>query len=203
MTENADTPQVQEPAADADSSLSSNPATEAKAGETQQQPAADDGAAKTDEQSGAPIEYKFTHPVEGAEFDSAVVDAFTEVVSGHKISQEAAQDILGKMTQVINERQVGALEALRSGWRDELAQDKEIGGDKLAESMATARKSFQQFGGDDALKLLDESGLGDHPAIVRMFYKVGKAISEDTFVAAGNSPGQQTNPAKIMYPNMN
>ena len=33
------------------------------------------------------------------------------------------------------------------------------------------------------VRVLEESGLGNHPEVIRVFYRAGKAISEDRFVA--------------------
>jgi hypothetical protein len=45
--------------------------------------------------------------------------------------------------------------------------------------------------------------LGNHPEVVKLAFKVGKAISEDGFVS-GSPKGNTTNdPAKKLFPNMN
>jgi hypothetical protein len=50
--------------------------------------------------------------------------------------------------------------------------------------------------------LLNESGLGNHPEIIRAFYRAGKAISEDGFVAGGHKATDKGD-AKRLYPNSN
>ena len=78
--------------------------------------------------------------------------------------------------------------------------DAEIGGDKLPENLAVARKALETFGTPELKALLNESGLGNHPEVIRFFYRSGKAISEDR-VIRGGAAGQPTDPAKRMFPN--
>lgn len=205
MSENENTAQQNQETANAESSQTADvQATAAQAAEQQQQPNATEKPAESAEaDEPEPIKYEFKHPEEGAEFNPKVADKFAEVAGKHQISQEAAQEIMASMSQTLNEVQAEALTALRGQWREQVIADQEIGGDKLNESLATAKKALTQFGGDEMLQLLEESGFGDHPAVIRTFNKIGKAISEDSFVAAGQRASAPVTPAKTMYPNMN
>lgn len=51
-------------------------------------------------------------------------------------------------------------------------------GAQLDEGLNYARGAITQFGGDELTKVLDESGLGSHPAIVEFFAKVGKSLGD-------------------------
>ena len=54
------------------------------------------------------------------------------------------------------------------------------------------------------MALLNSSGMGNHPEVARFAIKVGKAISEDTFLKAGaRVPTGGDDLAKRMYPDMN
>lgn len=50
-----------------------------------------------------------------------------------------------------------------------------------------ANKALRQFGGEDAIKSLQQAGLSNDPAIFRMLAEVGKLISEDSPVVAKES----------------
>jgi hypothetical protein len=41
----------------------------------------------------------------------------------------------------------------------------------------------RDLGGPDFVKVLNATGLGNHPAIVKTFVRFGKLLSEDKFVA--------------------
>ena len=37
--------------------------------------------------------------------------------------------------------------------------------------------------------MLNESGLGNHPEVIRLFYRTGKAMSEDSLIVGAASKG--------------
>lgn len=170
--------------------------------EGQQQQATE--AVKTEEgkPQGAPEAYEFSAP-EGQEFDPAVIEQFSEVAKDLNLTQDAAQKVLDKMAPAIAQRQVNALAEAHKGWIDSTKADGEIGGDKLAENIAVANTAFEKFGTPELRALLDETGLGDHPEMIRWAHRVGKAMSEDGFVSGRGNNTAPTDPAKRMFPNMN
>jgi hypothetical protein len=68
--------------------------------------------------------------------------------------------------------------------------DKEFGGDKLSENLGVAKKALDAFGTAELRSLLNQSGLGDHPEVIRFMYRAGKAISEDRFVGGAPAVGK-------------
>lgn len=133
------------------------------------------------------------------ELDQAATTEFTAIAKELKLDQAAAQklaDIGAKMAQ----RQADAHAQLVETWTEQVKTDKEIGGDKLAENLGVARKAIDTFGSPELKALLNSTGLGNHPEVVKLAFKVGKAISEDGFVS-GSPKGNATNdPAKNCFP---
>ena len=147
-----------------------------------------------------PEAYEFNVP-EGVELDKAAVDEFSAIAKELGLDQTGAQkvaDVAVKMAQ----RQAEAHQAQVTSWVEEVKADKEIGGDKLNENLAMAKKALDHFGTPELKDLLNMTGLGNHPAVIKAFFKAGKAISEDTFVP-GAPKGASTDPAKILFPDMN
>jgi hypothetical protein len=162
-----------------------------------------EGTKTEDEQAkpeGAPEKYEFKAP-EGHEFSPEVLGKFSEAAKELNLPQDAAQKMLDKIAPAFAERQANALEAARTQWETDAKADKEYGGNKLTENLAVARKALDTFGTPELRTLLNESGLGNHPEIIRAFYRAGKAISEDTFV--GGKPSASNDGAKSLYPNSN
>lgn len=148
----------------------------------------------------APESYDLQMP-EGIALDKAATEEFTAVAKELKLDQAAAQklaDIGAKMAQ----RQVEAHAQLVESWTEQVKTDKEIGGDKLEQSLGVARKAIESFGSPELKALLNSTGLGNHPEVVKLAYRVGKAISEDRFVA-GSPKSANNDPAKKLFPNMN
>lgn len=145
---------------------------------------AGDGDGKPAE--GAPEKYEFQAP-EGKEYAAETLADFAEIAKELNLTQDAAQKLLDKMAPSIQARQMQQVEAIRNEWAEASQTDKEFGGDKLNENLAVAKKALDSFGTPELRALLNESGLGNNPEVIRFMFRAGKAISEDTFV--GNSVG--------------
>lgn len=138
---------------------------------------------------GAPEKYEFQAP-EGKEYASEVIADFSEIAKELNLTQEAAQKLLDKMAPSIEARNAQQIESIRSEWANQAQTDKEFGGDKLNENLAIAKKALDNFGTPELRTLLNESGLGNNPEVIRFMFRAGKAISEDTYV--GNTSGTST-----------
>lgn len=138
---------------------------------------------------GAPENYEFNSKVADApqELDSEVLTAFGDVAKELDLPQEDAQKVLNKVAPVIQERQAKMLEQVRADWANESQSDEEFGGEALTENLNVAKQALDAFGTDAFKSLLQETGFGNHPEIIRFMYRAGKAISEDSYV--GNSQG--------------
>lgn len=173
---------------------------------TEQQTAAEgqSDTAKTEEAKkpeGAPEKYEFAN---ADQLDGAVVESFSELARELNLPQDAAQKVLDKMAPVIQAQQMDRIEAARTQWLEDAKLDKEFGGEKLQENLSMAKKALDAFATPELRVLLNESGLGNHPEVIRVFVRAGKAISEDRLVTGAQ--GAQTNGTsdpKRLYPNSN
>lgn len=147
---------------------------------------------------GAPESYEFKVP-EGVAFDEAGLEAFGKFAKEADLPQDKAQALLEKLAPAMQERAQAAIESTKAQWSESSRTDKEFGGDKLTENLAVAKRALDTFGSPELRALLNESGLGNHPEIIRAFYRAGKAISEDRVVngAGGEAP---VDPAKRLFP---
>jgi len=152
--------------------------------------------------AGAPEMYEFTVP-DGIQMDETGLASFSEFAKELDMPQEAAQKMLEKMGPAWQQRQADAIATVHNQWKDASTSDKEFGGDKLSENLAVAKKALDTFGTPELSKLLKETGLGNNPEIIRAFYRAGKAISEDSFVAGSQGkPTSGRDASKSLYPNM-
>lgn len=180
--------------------------TEGQNTESQQQA---DGTKTEGEESdkakpeGAPEKYEF-QPVEGdAPVDPQVLAQFAEVAKELNLSQDQAQSMLDKVAPVMQARQLEQIAAVQAEWADTSKADKEFGGDALSENLATAKKALDTFGTPELRTLLNDSGMGNHPEVIRFMVRTGKAISEDRFVNGQPGKQSQAGDAKRLYPNSN
>lgn len=173
-------------APEAPPSLGSEPAD---GSQTDEAAPAGDAKAAEKQAEGAPESYEsFTVP-DGADLDSAVVTSFGEAAKAANLSQAAAQAMFDKLSVGINAAATGRITQLRQQWGEQLRSDPELGGSKLSENLATARKAYDAFASPELRKLLKATGLESNPEIVRVFHRAGRAISDDSFIADGARGG--------------
>lgn len=150
----------------------------------------------------APEKYDFKAP-EGKAFDEAVLNEFSTVAKELNLTQDAAQKMLDKMAPSIAAQQQARIESVRAEWETSSRADKEFGGEKLTENLAVAKTFADKFSTPELKQLLNETGLGNHPEVIRLFYRAGKAISQDTFVGGRGTSSTELSNAQRMYPGMN
>lgn len=167
-----------------------------------QQPAGD---VKTEAAPAAPEKYDFAMP-EGFDLNQEVAGEFEAYARELNLPQDKAQAVVDmgiKLMQSQQAQQAELVQKTQEQWRNEVVNDKEIGGQALAENLSYAAKVLDTFA-PDLRSVLDETGLGNHPAFVKAFIRIGKAISEDRLVGgAQQAPGKTLDPAAVLFPSMN
>lgn len=157
-----------------------------------------------------PEKYEFKVP-EGMTLDTAAVEKFSPVFKELGLDQKGAQKLVDAYVPYLQEQIKGQLEAqqqaankvfndMKTEWKNETI--KELGADH-AKELAVAAKFIDRFGTPKLREVLNETGLGNHPEIVRAFIKAGKAISEDSFADSNIRKQDNSDEAKAkrLFPN--
>lgn len=164
-------------------------------------PAADAAAdPKSDGQTDSIADYEPFQVPEGMTVNEELLGEFKATAKELKLSQEAAQRLADLQVKALG-KQAEQMANVRAQWLEQTKTDKEFGGEALAENLGVAKKAMEAFATPQLRQLLNESGLGNHPEIVRAFVRVGKAISEDGRVVTGSKSGIPADPAKRLFPN--
>lgn len=161
---------------------------------------------------GAPESYTdFTLP-ENMEVNEAVMDEFKGMAKEAKLPQETAQKFVETGAKLVQDAvenfalsQVEAYAKKVDTWHESRAKDPEIGGteDKQNEVLSQASKVVRSLGGESLLKALDETGAGNHPEIIRAFYRIRELVGEDGKLIQGNlGGGEPKSAAQALYPNL-
>lgn len=142
---------------------------------------------------------------EGITLNPELLGEFKAMAKGMKLNQEQAQQLtdLGvKLTERLAADQRQGVESQKNQWLQAARADNEFGGDKLAENLAVAARAMQVFATPELKAVLDKTGLGNHPDLIRAFVRAGKLISEDGLVAGGTQPagGAGKSLADKLYP---
>lgn len=98
-----------------------------------------------------------------------------------------------------------ALAKAQAEWLQTAKADKEIGGASFEANTLLAKKAMVKFGGESLQAWLQETGLGNHPELIRAFVRIGKAMAEDSIGGIGGATNGAANSemAKLrkLYPN--
>ncbi len=121
-----------------------------------------------------------TKPVEGLTQDDAFLTAMkvgahaigitpAQFRGLHKMYQEYANQTYEQFTQTVKTGRDEAETALKAEW-----------GDAYDQNVKNAGLAIAEWGGQEAIDYLNETGLGDHPAIVKMMANAGAILAEDS-----------------------
>lgn len=139
----------------------------------------------------------------GIEINNEVLERVSPILKAKGFTQgefnQLLPEVAGLVAQTRDATQQAVVDAIattRKAWADASLADTEIGGtaENLARSRAVSAKAIDHFGGVEFRKFLDETGLGNHPQMIRTMRKVGEEISESTFHPPGDSQ-ERTNVA--------
>lgn len=156
-----------------------------------------------------PDQYRLTAP-EGLSLDPVALELATPVFRELGLSNDQANKLMpvaGEFAQGVIERHqrqlLGQVQTERKAWLDSARSDPEIGGQHWSTTIGTAARALDALGfgkGSAFRALLDESGLGNHPEMIRAFQRVGKAIGEDGFERSSGIPHSKRDRAETLYP---
>jgi len=137
--------------------------------------------------------------------DAASVEKIASFAKDRGFSQEQAQALLERDNQnaVASEAaQQEALKAQSQQWVKDVMTDKEIGGKDAKQNVALAHRVIERFASPVLVQQLRETGLGNHPELLRLFVNVGKMMSDDQLITGSGTPKIEKSAAEVFYPNM-
>lgn len=164
-----------------------------------------DGEGEAEESEGAPETYDDFVIPEGMVAAPEALAEFQEFAKARNLSQKDAQEVLDYHSKEVSKlfaAQEQQWQAVQEGWVKEAKADSEYGGVKFQENMKYVAAAVKQFGGDKLRDTLNQTGLGNHPELVRYFYNVGKAISESNIRTGNGGDAGDKDAASVLYPDM-
>lgn len=85
---------------------------------------------------------------------------------------------LKNMQVKLYEKQTAAHAETVAKWGADLKNDKEFGGADFEANSGLAVQAMHEFFSPEARKLMDTTGIGNHPEIVRGLVRIGKVFGE-------------------------
>lgn len=151
-----------------------------------------------------PEKYELKLP-EKTVLDAKRTEDVAAFAKANGLTNETAQAILDREHSLLSskvEADSKAWKETTDGWAKQAAEDKEIGGAKLKESLALTKQVITKFGGADFLKLVDENYMISHPDFLKMMVRIGSGMSSDQLVVGHNTEGTPAakTPLEKLYP---
>lgn len=149
---------------------------------------------------------------EGTVIDKAALEAVTPVARELGLSNEGfsklagvyAEKVLPQVTEQVTSQIMAQSAATTAAWATEtttaIGTDPAYGGKPLAEVQSVAAKALDRFGGSEFRQYLADTGLGNHPAMMKAMFLAGSAIAEDTTFERGSTPTAPKSRVEKFYP---
>lgn len=173
---------------------------------------------QTEEPAPPPVYEPFVVP-ENTKLDDTKVSEFTKLLSGleldgkadHATVQQFGQKAVDFHIAEVNRIVEADRKALqdtwtkqKQDWKDSFLKDPDIGGNRWETTVTAARNFISNHGGTSEQQaefrtLMEATGLGNHPAVIRLLANAYRDLSEGTPLAATRpTPGPKSK-TKTMY----
>ncbi len=140
-----------------------------------------------------PDAYELKVP-EGSLLDAGFVEKTKSFAKEKGLSNDEAQAILERESAAVAthaEGQKVQFEKTVDTWAKNAEADQEIGGQEYKQNVTLAGQFIERFGTPALKKQLNETGLGNHPELIRLCVRAGKAMANDTLVLPKTSAGKK------------
>lgn len=156
-------------------------------------------AAQTDQTA---VDYSDLAIGEWYELDTEVFDQFKGLLTESNLPKESAQKFLDLQTALETKRAEAYQAALvkqSQDWEAAVKADKELGGANFEKTQALGVKAIEAYGTPELKQLLNDSGLGNHPELVKFCHRVGQKLTEDAMVLPGTQEGSTKGLAERLW----
>lgn len=157
-------------------------------------------ASKTETTPAAPAvpeKYELKMP-EKSPLAAAHLEKVAAIAKEQGLSQEEAQAFLEHDHEVASSVVAAQLENVKvqqDEWKKASVADPEIGGAKLAENAEYTKRFLDRYGSLEMKHILDASGFGNHPEVVRTFSRVYRDLmASGQVVIPSGEPGASALP---------
>jgi len=140
---------------------------------------------------------------EGSPLSDSDIDRISTLAKEKGLSEGDAKELIAGQEAAVNvykDAQMQDVEDVRTEWVEESKSDKEFGGEEFDANMAVAKTAIDKYGSAEFKKSLEDTGFGNHPEVIRVFYRIGKAMANDKLITAESTVGNKPSDADILYP---
>jgi hypothetical protein len=129
--------------------------------------------------------------------DPSYADKISQIAKEKGLSQEQVDLLAGTADQAVKDYvesvQSNHIKTIEKDWPEAVKKDEELGGKNFQESVEVSKRALEALGTPELKELLNESGYGNHPEVVRFFSRLGRKMQDDKLVI---SNAQNAEPAE-------
>ena len=132
-------------------------------------------------------------------YDDQVIGSFKEAAKEANLTQGQAQNLLDKVAPVIAQRQMAQIAEVSKQWAERSRADKELSAD-WNRSMADVARMRDRFAVnedgsvDPDIKEFMSTPIGNHPGLLKLLARAGRAIGEGDFPRGSNAGDGKVSP---------
>ena len=137
-----------------------------------------------------PSEYQLPEISEDSNYqpNEEFADGFKQKAHELGLTPTQVKDLFGWYVEEVGETEIGMAQERAEQFRTQSEEQlKKEFGNAFDEKVGHAVNAVREFGGEELQEVLDQTGLGNHPAIVKAFAEIGRNLAEDT--VGGSSKG--------------
>lgn len=148
------------------------------------------------------------------EFTKELAEFETRTKADHASMQEFGQKLMDRhvaevqgTVERLNDYYKSAFEKQRNDWKEAFEKDSEIGGNRAETSVNAALQFIRTHGGTEAHQaefraLMDSTGVGNHPALIRILAKANAVLGEGKPLPGVKPPAAPQGKAQRRYSGM-
>ena len=141
-------------------------------------------------------EYK---PGEGEKpITKEMLAAFQKTAHSAGMNGEQFQQVVGWWNKMVANEAQNRTVMMKS----EITKLEQEWGNQTKPNLEVAKKAFRQFATDEEVKFMEATGLGNSPAILKLFHRIGTSISEGKFIEGARNVAKPKGAAKSLYPGL-
>lgn len=134
---------------------------------------------------------------EGYQISDENLGALRQYAADYGIDKAGAQELIDYHVSVLEqqqEAQMAGWEALKSDWANQARSDKALqdSAGNIDQSLSIAKKGVESLGGKELLEVLNMTGVGSHPAVIKAFKIVGENL-EGGKIVSGSGGSEASN----------
>lgn len=146
-----------------------------------------------------PLEKTNLPKPDNSPFSGTDWEAFKSLTAELKLSDEQIEKLVAFSSEFASHQQQDWQDKKRAKVASWANQTRALYGAGLDEEIAFALQAANTFGGPELRALLEETGLGNHPVMIRTLSGIGRCISEEAVVGGVPAAPQDKTFAEALY----